>query len=145
MKSKLLFTIVGLALAYACVTVRFGYIADDKQMTEQAIKQFHARLDAGHFDDIYRDAHELLRQSQSREALLAAMQQTRDRYGRYRVVTYSKLNVIVGAPVQVRAVYNTTYEKGDATEWFVFLKEGDSVKLTSYQIFPGTVKPGESQ
>jgi hypothetical protein len=55
------------------------------------------------------------------------------------------INVIIGAPIQIRALYNTKFAKSDATEMFIFIKEGDTVKLAQYQIYPGTVKPDAGQ
>jgi len=60
-------------------------------------------------------------------------------FGAFKKVTSSELNVIPASPMQIRAVYNSTFEKGDATELFVFVKESDAVQLVQYQIFPGTV------
>lgn len=152
MKKTYLFIIVGIVLAgiifvggvftiLGAISVRPGYIADDKAMTEQAIKQFHDRLSAGQYESIYQDADVSLKQSFTQEHTIASMKDVRDRFGSVKTVTFSKLNVIVGAPVQIRAVYNTTYEKGKVTEAFTFIKQGDTVRLAHYQVFPGTVKP----
>jgi hypothetical protein len=68
------------------------------------------------------------------------MQATRARFGEFRQVTDSEMNVIVHAPVEIRAAYNSKFEKGDATELFVFLRRGNQIKLAMYQISPGTTK-----
>ncbi|HSK43017.1 MAG TPA: hypothetical protein VLA83_03910 [Candidatus Binatia bacterium] len=122
-------------------TLRPGYIEDDKKEATEAIAQFHSRVMAGQFDQIYKDADVTLKSTQSKEALLQGMQATRNKYGVFQQVTFSQLNVIIGNPVQVRAVYNSTYEKGDTTELFTFLRRGNKLKLSYYSISPGAVKP----
>jgi hypothetical protein len=65
------------------------------------------------------------------------MQQNRAQYGQFIVAKSSKLNVIMGAPVQIRAAYLSSFEKGEATELFSFVRDGDKVRLLVYGIFPG--------
>jgi cytoskeletal protein RodZ len=120
---------------------RAGYFEEDKKEAAEAISQLHSRVSAGQFDQIYRDADSSLKDTQSKNALIQAMQGTRNKYGAFRWVTFSELNVIMGNPVQVRAVYNSTYEKGDTTELFTFVRRGNSLKLAYYSISPGTAKP----
>ncbi len=125
----------------SCISVKPGYIADDKAATAKAIEQFHIRLSKGQIDEIYSDADESFRLSQAREALITAIQATRARFGGFKTTTSSELNVIVGAPVQIRAAYNSIYEKGAATELFVFLKRDNKVQLSRYEIYPARRDP----
>jgi hypothetical protein len=55
-----------------------------------------------------------------------------------QAVSNSRLCVLMGAPVQVKAVYNTKFDKMDATELFVWLVNGDKAKLVVYHFFAGT-------
>jgi hypothetical protein len=126
------------------VSARPGYVEDDKKATVQAIEAFHQRLSAAQFEDIYREAHQAFRDTGSREQLLSAMRATHDRFGAFQRVTSSQLNVFVGAPVQIRAVYNTNYEKGDATEQFTFLRDDGHVRLALYSPSLGSVRPSGS-
>lgn len=131
-----------LGLLLSCTSVRFGYLEDDKNAAVNAITHFHARLNAGQFDQIYDTAHSSLQKSQSREQLTAAMQETKNQFGRFQLVTFSEMKVIPGRPVEVRAVYNSTFEKGAATELFRFVRlDGKTAQLVQYQIFAGTVRP----
>jgi hypothetical protein len=123
------------------MSVRPGYIEDDKKATALEIDRFHARLDVGEFAEIYDKAHPALKSTQNREDLVRAMQASRDRVGRFKFVTYSLINVFVRGPVEARAVYNTTYEKGDFTEQFIFLKDDRTFRLALYSLSPGTVRP----
>jgi hypothetical protein len=129
------------AVMVSCVSVKPGYAADDKLATARAIEEFHARFNARQSDRIYRDAHELFRQSQTKEDLAKNLNDTQNIFGAFKKATSSELNVIPASPIQIRAVYNSTFEKGNATELFVFVKQSDTVQLAQYQIFPGTVRP----
>src|SRR6202140_1286751 len=140
----------GLLLTIAVAWVLFrpsfhaGYVEDDKKEAGEAIAQLHSRIGAGQFDLIYKDADPSLKNSQSKDALIHAMQASRDKYGGFRQETFKEVNVIMSSPVQVRAVYNSTFEKGDVTEMFTFVRHGDSLKLSFYSISPGTVRPEDT-
>jgi len=69
------------------------------------------------------------------------MKLTREQFGAFRQVTHTEVNVIVAAPVQIRAVYNSTFERGSAMELFVFLKEDQGPCLAHYEIYPGSISP----
>lgn len=130
------------ASVYACIRVRPGYIDEDKALTMKAIEQLHERLNLGRFDEIYGNTSEAYRSARKRDDALVAMKLTRVQFGAFQDATHTEINVIVGAPVQIRAVYNSTFEKGAATELFVFLKEDRGPRLAEYQVYPGTVVPG---
>jgi hypothetical protein len=140
----------GLLLTIAVAWVLFrpsfhaGYVEDDKKEAGEAIAQLHSRISAGQFDLVYKDADPTLKNSQSRDALIHTMQASRDKYGGFRQETFKELNVMMGNPVQVRAVLNSTFEKGDVTELFTFVRRGNGLKLTFYSISPGTVKPADN-
>ena len=124
------------------MSVHIGRTAEDKEATQQAIEQFHDRLGMGDFDRIYDDSDVALRITASRETLIAAMRETKGHWGKPMRVTYSYLRVLTDrAPVEVRVVYNTTFEKGDATEMFTFVRRGSKLKLAYYNISPGTSRP----
>ena len=120
--------------------MRPGYIEDDKREALSAIESFHSRLSSGQYAAIYDASDPALQQTGSREQLIAAMQATKARFGEFRQVTDSEINVIVRAPVEIRAAYNSKFEKGEATELFLFLRRGDQIKLAMYQISAGTTK-----
>ena len=134
--------LAGLVLSHT--SIRFGNKEEEEIATVKAIEQFHGRLSMGRFDEIYDNANDVFQKSQSRDRLIEAMQDTQGHFGRFQQVEFSKLNVIIGAPVQIRAVYNSRFEKGDATELFLFVKQGDEVKLAQYEIYTGAVRPDAS-
>lgn len=118
------------------ISIKPGYIADDKQATRQAIEKFHQLMAADDFNTIYQDAHELFKQTVSREQLFVGMTSVKQKYGRLVKVTSEQLDVIIGAPIQIRAIYYTTFQKGKAIEMFTYVKQNDDVKLVKYVINP---------
>jgi len=118
-----------------------GYIDEDKHETIQLIERFHARMNASQFGDIYDDAHAGFQNSISRDNLIKAMRATQNQWGQFKHVTFSELNESIGPQIQIRAVYNSSFEKGDATELFTFVRQDDKIQLAFYNIEPGTKKP----
>ncbi len=114
-----------------------GYVDDDKTLTVKLIAQFHERMNAQHFEEIYDDAHPAFRNALNKQEWLRHMQETREQYGLFKAARSSKINVVMGAPVQIRAAYYSTFDKGEATELFSFAREGHKVQLLIYGISPG--------
>ena len=146
-KQKIIVITAVLLLAFGILAVSYGpgivksRDPDSNQsLTARAIEQFHTRLSNLQFAEIYDTSHKLFQESQNREALIENMKRTRDRFGRFKNVISGRVHELPGTPVQIKAVYNTAYENGDATELFMFLKEGNDIRLAQYQISPGTVK-----
>jgi hypothetical protein len=133
------------AAAFVRVSVRVGYKEEEASATRQAIEQFHMRLSTGQYDEIYNDADEILQRSQSRVALVNAIQETANRYGKFKHVDFAKVNVIIAAPIEIRAVYNSTFERDKATELFTFVDRNGVMKIVHFQISPGEVRPSESR
>ncbi len=129
--------LVGVLIALCRPTVHLGYIDKDKAAVVTKIDRFHAEWNAGSLEKIYAEADETLRQYPGgRDSLLKAMQETRDGYGKFNRTTFSYLNLLMN-PVQVRAIYNSEFEKGGATEWFTFLLRGNDFKLAHYEVHRG--------
>jgi hypothetical protein len=130
------------ALAVSRFSLHLGYVDQDKNVAAKLIEQFHERINAGRFEEIYDDAHPAFRNALSKQDWLRHMQENRDHYGLFRAAKSSKLNVIMGNPVQIRAAYVSTFDKGDATELFSFAREGQKVQLLIYGISPGDTRVG---
>jgi hypothetical protein len=124
------------AVLVSRVTVHFGYINDDKKEVAERIDEFHTRMNLMQFDQIYNDADPAFRASLRREEWSKHMQDTRERYGAFRNSAPWKMNVVMGAPVQIRAAYTSNFEKGNATELFAFAREGHRIQLLAYGIYP---------
>ena len=79
-----------------------------------------------------------VQQAQRKEVAVSAMQQTVERWGNEQASSMAVAKVFPGPPIQVRMIYNTTYEKGNAQEWFIWTSDGKQSSLLQYQIFPGS-------
>ncbi len=135
-KAILVLIVVGALLSILPIHfgLHLGYIERDKSETVKLIEQFHQRMNAGQFDQIYDDASFYLQRSATRETLIGAMRKAENDCGVFEKVDSSKINVVMGAPVEIRAVYDSRFEKGDATEWFVFVVEGRGIRLKFYDV-----------
>ncbi len=126
------------AIVVSRFTFHVGYVDEDKREAVEMIGQFHQRMNAGRFDDIYDELDPAFKKALSREDFLKHMQETSEQYGQFRAVKASKLNVIMGAPVQTRAGCYSIFEKGEATEFFSYSREGHHLQLLIYGIYPGS-------
>jgi hypothetical protein len=144
-----LLALVGILLIITCackvslrqVSLRPGYIADDKRSVDEAIGALHQRLNAHEYKQIYDDAHASLKASQTEADYSDLLKKLREGLGEVQYVTDKWINVIVGPSIEIRAIYNSTFDKGDATEMFVFVRDADAIRLLHYQVSPGTTKP----
>jgi hypothetical protein len=114
--------------------VGFSFLTGDEKQALEMVELFHERMNAGHFDEVYDDAHPAFRQAESRQEWLRHMKETREDLGLYRLRRSQTLNVIMGPPVQVRVYYHATFEQGDGTEQFSFARNGDKLQLLEYGI-----------
>ena len=134
------------AIAYSCITsARRGSIADDRKATDAAIAQLHGRFNAREHEGIYDDAHPLMRASRIKAEFCNDLKEVHDTLGEVESVTDKWIKVFVGGSIEIRAVYNTKFTKGDGTEMIVFRKDGDTVRLVDYRVSPGTEKPYEPE
>jgi uncharacterized protein DUF4019 len=124
-------------------SLHFGYADEDKRRVAELIEQFHYRMNTGQFDSIYEDAHPAFRSALTRQEWLEHMKQTREQYGDFTAIKSSQLNVLMGAPIQIRAAYVSSFEKGEATELFSFAKDGQKIELLIYGISHGHPKRAE--
>ena len=145
MNRKTLAATVGIVVGIAVIVflamhlhVHQGYIAQDKAVTDALITRFHARLNSGAFDQIWDDADSSLRQSKTREEWKKLLQDVIGHTGRFDHVKDSKLNVMMGLPVQIRGAYRSSFEKGDFTELFAFVRRDEDVRLAYYSAYKGS-------
>ena len=101
------------------------------------------RLSAEKYDQIYDDGSLTLKTGRGASVVRSYLASVRERFGAFGSLNHAELNVVVGVPVQVRAVCNTRYERGETTELFVYLKEEGRIRLAEYQIYPGAVVPSK--
>jgi len=114
--------------------VGFSFLTGDEKQALEMVELFHERMNAGHFDEVYDDAHPAFRDAESRQEWLRHMKETREDLGLYRLRRSQTFNVIMGPPLQVRVYYDATFEQGDGDEQFSFARNGDKLQLLEYGI-----------
>lgn len=141
-------TAIGLLLLFLPIhfNVHRGYVVRDRNETIRLIEEFHVRLNRGQFDQIYESASSALQLSDGYQGLTGTMRQVNQNYGAFQRAESSKVEVGMTAPVEVRAGYDSVFEKGRATEWFVFVIEGNDIRLRTYFVSPlkGSSPPSTS-
>ena len=131
-------TAIGLLLLFLPIhfNVHRGYVMRDRNETIRLIEEFHDRLNRGQFDQIYENASSALQLSSGHQGVTGTMQQINQNYGAFQRVESSKVEVVMSGPVEIRAVYDSVFEKGRATERFVFVIEGNDIRLRTYFVSP---------
>jgi len=114
--------------------VGFSFLSGEEKQAVEMVDLFHERVNAGHFDEVYDDAHPALRRDVSRQEWLRHMKETREDLGLYRRRRSQSLYVIMGPPFQVQVSYESTFEQGEGDEKFSFARNGDKFQLVEYMI-----------
>lgn len=145
-KKIVILAIIGLLLIGGCsfnAYVSPGNIEADKKVTVSEIQLFHEHFNNEQYLEICEKASEYLWQGQGKEATIKTFNEAHKALGKYGKVKDSRIKVIVGTPVQIRVIYISSFDSGDVTELFNFVKEGNRVKLASYKVSEGGVDLNE--
>jgi hypothetical protein len=94
--------------------------------------RFHELYNASKFAEIYGLLDDSVRQSVNKEAFVSMLQQVSAKWGKVLDSKLSEGRVYPGNPVQVRAIYNVTYEKGQGQGWFTSNIRGNDARLVEY-------------
>ena len=113
-----LYTSFGLAVTASC-SVRVVYNDQERALAQKGVEQFHGYYNRKDYEALYSLMSEDARRAQPKEVVLPAMQATVDKWGREES-TSTVFTKVFPNPIQVRMIYNTTYEKGKAQEWFIW-------------------------
>jgi multidrug efflux pump subunit AcrA (membrane-fusion protein) len=137
MKRKL--TLIAIVLLLAGCTFNVKPIYNDKEQAkaDAAVVRFHSLHNDRKFDDIYARLDDRVRAAQTREQFMTAANQTFDTLGQVRNSTLVQAKVFPSNPIQIKMLYNSKFEKGDAQEWFTWNIYGDDVRLFEYKTTPG--------
>jgi hypothetical protein len=111
-----------------------------KQLAGGAVQDFHRRLNAGEFEEIYHQADEGFRAGQSREDLIEFLRIVHTKMG--DAGPASQNNVRVDANTRgtfVTTWYSTQFSNGTAIEKFTWIKQHENLKLYGYRIGAGAL------
>jgi hypothetical protein len=100
-----------------------------------AVAGLHRQLDGAEYEDIYGDATEQFRSTNTRPQAIAFLQEVHDKMGASGKSSVRGLNVNVSTQGKfVHATYATEFARGQATEFFIWRMEQDQPRLWSYRV-----------
>ena len=123
---KLIIAVAALVAVTGCAS---------KRSAEEAVAQFHQMVDAGRYQEIYRNSDPELKRITSEEQMTALLSQVHERLGAVRSSRQSSFNLNTNNGVsRVQLTYNTEFTAGSATENFNYRVEGGQARLAGYHI-----------
>ena len=135
-----IYIVIGLTAVASC-SIRAVYNDQEQSLAQRGVDQFHDCYNRKDYDALYSLMSQNATNKQSKDVILVEMQTTVEKWGKEVSSSMVLAKVYPGAPIQVRMIYNTTYEKGQAQEWFIWATDGKRASLLQYQIFPGWADP----
>jgi hypothetical protein len=130
-----------LSIIQSCkVNVKPVYIKDDKTSTEKEIEEFHLQLNSENYELVYNNSIQGPLNSLNKAEFTRFLKKSHDDYGDFKRIIDKRINVVIGTPIQIRAVYISQFSKIDLTEIFLYVKDGKKIKLALYQTAKGRSK-----
>ena len=107
----------------------------DSELAEQAVPAFHSQLDAGHFEEIYAQSAEELRQATSQQDFVAFLGAVHRKLGNTKASEKTGWRVNYQTSGRfVTLAYRTSFDAGAAQEEFVYRLQDKAVLLVGYHI-----------
>lgn len=105
-----------------------------RTVAEQAVKDFHGMMDQRQYEAIYNAADDSLRTSMTKSEFVDYLQGIRDRLGTViRAASRGfQLTTVAGQGARVALTFETEFERGTATERFVWRIDDDRALLVLY-------------
>jgi hypothetical protein len=125
-----------IALAVLCLAVvACKSITEGKPAAEAAVKTFHLLLDQGRYADIYASSDPKMKAAATENDLTKLLNAVHTKLGNVRVSTLSNWRVgNYNLTSTATLVQETEFEKGSATETFVFILDGKNAVLAGYNV-----------
>ncbi len=140
------FAILVTAICSACITsIKPVYKDKEQAKADRLVMRLHELYNASKFDEIYGLLDDSVRQSVNKEAFVSSLQQVAAKWGKVRDSKLSEGKVFPGNPIQVRAIYNVTYEKGQGQEWITINIRGEDARLVQYTNAEGSDRTSPKQ
>jgi hypothetical protein len=138
MKRKLSLIAIVMLLAGCTFNVKPIYNNQEQARAEAAVTQFHQWHNDRNFEAIYARFDDKVQGAvQTKEQFMTAAAETFGQWGKLQTTRLDSAKVFPSNPIQVKMIYNSTFEKGNAQEWFTWNIYGDDVRLFEYRITPG--------
>ena len=130
-----LIAIIFLLAGCTSFSVKPIYNDQEQAKAEKAVTQFHNHYNESKFDEIY--SHLDKQANQSKEGFTVASTAILSQWGKLQTTRLDEAKVIHSTALQVKMIYNSTFEKGNAQEWFTWNVYGNDVQLLAYNVTPG--------
>ena len=127
--------LIGIAAILVIAMWRCGFaLAKGRKLSNAAVLQFHQNLNAEKYVEICADADQRFI-AQNRDELIRILRAVRTKLGTAGDATLADIRVMSDPRGTFTITsYNTTFEKGSATEKFTFLNTSGNLKLYGYHI-----------
>ena len=121
-------------LVLACLLAASCGFRQSRLLAEQAVKDFHDMLDRRQYDAIYNAADDLLKSSMTKADFVGYLQGVRDRLGQVRRASGRgfQINSAAGQGTRVALSFETDFERGTATERFIWRIDDTRATLVLY-------------
>lgn len=106
-----------------------------RRSSNEAVRQFHEKLNAGEYDLICQDASESFTRSATHDELVQSLQGMHAKLG--SAESEKLLNITVNANTNgtfITTRYNTQFTSGPAVETFTWIKSTGALKLAAYNV-----------
>jgi hypothetical protein len=125
-----------IALFVLCVAVvSCKSIREGKPAADAAVITFHSLLDQGRYADIYAASDSRMKDAATENDLSKLLNAVHTKLGNVKESTAQSFNVgNYNLTTTVTVVQQTTFERGKATEQFVFVIDGKNAALAGYNI-----------
>ena len=126
------------ALIVGCsLNVKPIYNDKEQAKAERAVVELHKLQEERKFEDIYALLDDTSRGATTKDQFMTAANLAFETWGRLESTSLIQAKVFPTSPIQVKMLYNSKFEKGDAQEWFTWNIYGDGVRLFEYRTTPG--------
>jgi hypothetical protein len=124
------------AMSLVCLVAGCG-AKQDIANSDTAVAQFHARLNAGNFDQIYTESDTAMKNASSQEKFVTLLEAIHRKLGSAKSADRQSFFMNYGTSGKsLRLTYSTHYDADNATEEFVFHVDGNDIRLAGYHISP---------
>lgn len=108
---------------------------EDRRLAEQAVADFHHRLDAGQFEAMYAGSADDLHKATTQQDFVAFLGAVHRKLGKVKSATQQtwKINYQPSGTF-VALSYSTSYAEGEAAEQFVYRMEDGKALLVGYHV-----------
>lgn len=115
-------------------SVKFRNFEKDRANAIARVEDFRRFFAGQDYEGIYNIGSPSMKAAVARETFVAAAKASTAQFGKLKSTQLVEASCPLG---EVRLVYHTVFEKGEAEEWFIWALPNESAQLVMYKITPG--------